>query len=1551
MGNVINSCPNSSSPLKSVNLKNINNTCVKCGVSSFDTGTCNKTCEDENNNSVLTQTRTIITQPVGGWTCPPLTQTISPCPGLLRCALAVVSTKFNYSNTDIYGYLNNFTISSNNNMYMLFSTYYILQINLSTNVSKRIDIPFNYTITKITSSIDNDILYIYDNNSVTILKYTVSTSTFNLFYSNIRRIYDFIATKDSSNNDVLYCCENNNSISKIYFNNGVLQKDIIVSFTYSTVMYIAISKDSLGNDVIYITDGALNNIKKIYKNNNVYIYEIIAGSPNGYSGYSNELNNSLFRSPAGITFYNDNLYVSDRDNQCIRKINLTTKVVSTIAGSTSGIVGFLDGNGVNNSLFNAPEKIIYYNKVIYVLDFFNRSIRKIVDFIQPVCSSVAGYISDPNNPNICQCSVGYTGTFVYTDNIISGCNKIYPSQTGYIGTPGNYTCDTSKGYGGTVVYGANSLSGCNPIPCTSTGYTGPAGSCICISGYNGVVTYTYDGILGGCTPKTYTLTTGYTGTPGNYRCDTSIGYGGTVVYGANSLSGCKLPPTGFIGTPGAYTCDISKGYEGTVIYGTSLYVACGQGTNTLAYSNDGTTWTGLNTTIFSTAGICVAYGKDRWIAGGRGGTSTLVWSNDGIKWNSLGNSIFNLYASCIAYGNDRWVAGGSGSPITNTLAWSFNGTIWTGLGSSIFTSYTNSVAYGNGIWVACGGVTMNTLAWSSNGTIWNGLGTAIFSGFGIGVAYANGLWVACGNGVSNTLAYSKDGIQWTGLGISIFTTNGYCVAYGNGLWVAGGDGTKNTLAYSNDGITWTGIILNNIACRCLTYGKDLWVSNVGNSLLLSNDGIQWNISKNTIFTTAGYGIAYKPEITGCNLITYPYQSGYTGTPGNYSCDASKGYTGTVGYNNKNIFVACGQGTYTLAYSNDGDIWSSLGNTIFSSVGYCVAYGNGKWVAGGLGTNTLAYSNDGTLWSGLGTTIFNSAVYGITYGNGRWVACGQGTLHYLGWSDDGIQWTGLGMTIFTNNGNCVAYGNGRWVAGGYSGGTGITQAWSDDGITWNSSTRIFTNTCNGVAYGNGLWVACGNSGTTGNTLAWSSNGSVWTGLGMTIFTGSGLCVAYGNGRWVAGGKGTNTLAWSDDGTQWNSCLGNFSTNGNCVAYGNGLWVAGGNGTSRLSTDGKNWVISKSTFSYTYGVSYKLSLTGCTPSLPLFYIVGLPSSTTTKSPIIYTTNNFTSVNITQIYSSSSFTPSSIYYNKIWNLWVCTINVSGSSIDTFAYSDIVGKWTISQTKANGIPSNTNLNQIFDSNNEFCIAITDSNFTTTILTGTANTAYETYSGINGYFMTLMYYSTDGKIWNPIKGFPSRNKYCMSKGPRCIKFANNIFVVGLSVLNSTNIISGGFSMLVSTTPKPTLGSNFTPVSCFDKSCCSIEFANNKWIALGIHMNQIAYSTSTNNAVTWSTPQYLSSLNVLENNLIIKYGYNKVWMIGGRGNSYNFLVSTDDGISWKPTGNVNQGIFGIKYINNTWYSYGYSPNLLKSTDDGATWTSINLSSNVDYIYCLGWNGM
>ena len=281
----------------------------------------------------------------------------------------------------------------------------------------------------------------------------------------------------------------------------------------------------------------------------------------------------------------------------------------------------------------------------------------------------------------------------------------------------------------------------------------------------------------------------------------------------------------------------------------AVTVAVGYGTNTIAYSYDGITWTGLGKTIFSSIGRGVAWNGTLWVAVGYG-TNSIATSPDGITWTGLGKSPFSFGGYGVAWNGTLWVAVGGG---TNTIATSPDGITWTGLGNSIFSSYGRGVAWNGTLWVAVGYGT-NTIATSYDGITWTGLGDSIFSTRGYGVAWNGTLWVAVGEG-TNSIATSYDGITWTGLGNSIFSS-GFGVAWNGTLWVAVGYGT-NTIATSPDGITWTGLG-NSI----FTYGfgvawnGTLWVA-VGfgtNSIATSPDGITWTGLGNSIFSQ-GNGVA------------------------------------------------------------------------------------------------------------------------------------------------------------------------------------------------------------------------------------------------------------------------------------------------------------------------------------------------------------------------------------------------------------------------------------------------------------------------------------------------------------------------------------------------------------------------------------------------------------------------------------------------------------------------------------------------------------------------
>ena len=85
--------------------------------------------------------------------------------------------------------------------------------------------------------------------------------------------------------------------------------------------------------------------------------------------------NAKFRSPNGITTDGTNLYVSEHNNQTIRQIVISSGVVTTLAG-TVGTPGSTDATGTS-ARFNNPRGITTDGTNLYVAERTNDTIRKI----------------------------------------------------------------------------------------------------------------------------------------------------------------------------------------------------------------------------------------------------------------------------------------------------------------------------------------------------------------------------------------------------------------------------------------------------------------------------------------------------------------------------------------------------------------------------------------------------------------------------------------------------------------------------------------------------------------------------------------------------------------------------------------------------------------------------------------------------------------------------------------------------------------------------------------------------------------------------------------------------------------------------------------------------------------------------------------------------------------------------------------------------------------------------------------------------------------------
>ena len=126
---------------------------------------------------------------------------------------------------------------------------------------------------------------------------------------------------------------------------------------------------------LYVVDSGSNTVKFI--NIATRIVTII-GSTTGLAGSvdsATDITAVRFNQPIGITTDGINLYVTDFNNATVRRIDIATKAVSTLAG-TSGASGSSDGvQGA--ARFHLPGRITTDGVNLYLTDFYNRTIRKI----------------------------------------------------------------------------------------------------------------------------------------------------------------------------------------------------------------------------------------------------------------------------------------------------------------------------------------------------------------------------------------------------------------------------------------------------------------------------------------------------------------------------------------------------------------------------------------------------------------------------------------------------------------------------------------------------------------------------------------------------------------------------------------------------------------------------------------------------------------------------------------------------------------------------------------------------------------------------------------------------------------------------------------------------------------------------------------------------------------------------------------------------------------------------------------------------------------------
>ncbi|HYG76997.1 MAG TPA: DVUA0089 family protein [Planctomycetota bacterium] len=151
------------------------------------------------------------------------------------------------------------------------------------------------------------------------------------------------------------------------------------------------------NGDIYIADRN-NHVVRVLKTDattkRVYISTVAGNGTAGFSGDNGPALNAQLNVPNALALDgNGNLYIVDRNNHAVRRVVLSTGIISTIAGR--GVAGsFGEGVLATGALFNDPRGITANASALYIGDSGNHVVRRI-DLATGIIKIVAGKMGVP----------------------------------------------------------------------------------------------------------------------------------------------------------------------------------------------------------------------------------------------------------------------------------------------------------------------------------------------------------------------------------------------------------------------------------------------------------------------------------------------------------------------------------------------------------------------------------------------------------------------------------------------------------------------------------------------------------------------------------------------------------------------------------------------------------------------------------------------------------------------------------------------------------------------------------------------------------------------------------------------------------------------------------------------------------------------------------------------------------------------------------------------------------------------------------------------------
>jgi trimeric autotransporter adhesin len=136
-----------------------------------------------------------------------------------------------------------------------------------------------------------------------------------------------------------------------------------------------VAVDSASN--IYIADSGNNRVRELTATTGI-VSTVAGDGVAGYSGDGGAATSAELNDPRGVAVNTaGNIYIADTDNNRIRKVTVSTDIISTVVGDgTAGFSG--NGGAATSAELNEPWGVAVNTAgAIYIADFANNRIRKV----------------------------------------------------------------------------------------------------------------------------------------------------------------------------------------------------------------------------------------------------------------------------------------------------------------------------------------------------------------------------------------------------------------------------------------------------------------------------------------------------------------------------------------------------------------------------------------------------------------------------------------------------------------------------------------------------------------------------------------------------------------------------------------------------------------------------------------------------------------------------------------------------------------------------------------------------------------------------------------------------------------------------------------------------------------------------------------------------------------------------------------------------------------------------------------------------------------------